>query len=305
MAIAAKFFTVALALGLVQLSLQSHFIQDDILAFPRYKVVVTREKVSNTDVSLKHAEVRCDIYIFRIVNMLFDTDTMSNPGFIEYHHDDILVGTTFFLHYSRCSSGARAFRKRKGGKHTRGNRARCQEDYRKGARVAGTHWIQLHSILYQRKCPPMEQNTHTHMDPKCKLIQFQKTHQYWAYEYCHNQYVRQFHVERSHDGKVEKEQETASFFLGLYPGLSKESLIHADKKAVAATTKKGHAAAGVKTELKKNGDQRYLVQKWGDGSRCDLTEKPRTIEVQVSCVCPSHCKHTHTHTDSIRFIVPL
>lgn len=57
MAIVAKFLTIALAFNLIQLSLQSHFIQDDILAFPRYKVVVTREKVSNTDVSLKHAEV--------------------------------------------------------------------------------------------------------------------------------------------------------------------------------------------------------------------------------------------------------
>lgn len=75
MAVAAKFFTIALALGLVHSSLQSHFIQDDILAFPRYKVVVTREKVSNTDVSLKHAEVRCDIS--RIAHALFVTDSMS------------------------------------------------------------------------------------------------------------------------------------------------------------------------------------------------------------------------------------
>lgn len=123
------------------------------------------------------------------------------------------------------------------------------------------------------------------------MIQSQKTHQYWAYEYCHNQYVRQFHVERSHDGKVEKEQETASFFLGLYPGLSKESLINVDKKALASTTKKNQAR--VKTELKKNGDQRYLVQKWGDGSRCDLTEKPRTIEVQVSFYGYNYIKYTN------------
>lgn len=58
MAIVAKIFIIALALNLVSLSLQSQFIQDDILAFPRYKVVVTREKVFNTDVSVKHAEVR-------------------------------------------------------------------------------------------------------------------------------------------------------------------------------------------------------------------------------------------------------
>lgn len=58
MATVAKIFTIALALNLVSFSLQSQFIQDDILAFPRYKVVVTREKVFNTDVSVKHAEVK-------------------------------------------------------------------------------------------------------------------------------------------------------------------------------------------------------------------------------------------------------
>jgi DUF971 family protein len=35
------------------------------------------------------------------------------------------------------------------------------------------------------------------------------------------------------------------------------------------------------TELKNEKEKRYLVQTWQDGSICDLTEKPRTIEVQV------------------------
>ncbi|KAI8080279.1 uncharacterized protein B0P05DRAFT_540700, partial [Gilbertella persicaria] len=92
---------------------------------------------------------------------------------------------------------------------------------------------------------------------------FTSSHQYWAYEYCHQQYVRQFHVERTHDGKVEKEQETASFYLGHYPAQPDQS--------------------SAPTELKSKGDQRYLVQTWKDGSECDLTERPRTIEVQYHC----------------------
>jgi P pilus assembly chaperone PapD len=82
---------------------------------------------------------------------------------------------------------------------------------------------------------------------------------------------------------VEKEQETASFYLGLYPGVAPAD-IDANNKAISSTkpiSKQGQSRAP--TELKGNGDQRYLVQTWKDGSKCDLTQKPRTIEVQVSC----------------------
>ncbi|GAN04823.1 glucosidase II beta subunit-like protein [Mucor ambiguus] len=233
MAIVAKFFTIALALNLVQSSLQSHFIQDDILAFPRYKVVVTREKVSNTDVSLKHAESSS--------NTIMMTSSLGQP-------------------FSCIIPDVQVEQERLEREKEESTQEETEQDVNK---------------IIEKGLELLEP-----IGSNCIRF-FTSTHQYWAYEYCHNQYVRQFHVERSHDGKVEKEQETASFFLGLYPGLSKESLVNAEKKAVAATTKKEHAR--VKTELKKNGDQRYLVQKWGDGSRCDLTEKPRTIEVQYHC----------------------
>lgn len=59
------------------------------------------------------------------------------------------------------------------------------------------------------------------------------------------------------DGKVEKEQETASFYLGIHPGTE------------------------TKTSMRKVGDKRYLVQQWANGSNCDLTGEPRQVEVQV------------------------
>lgn len=37
------------------------------------------------------------------------------------------------------------------------------------------------------------------------------------------------------------------------------------------------------TELQVKGDQRYLVQKLEDGTVCDLTNRPRTIEIQYHC----------------------
>lgn len=83
---------------------------------------------------------------------------------------------------------------------------------------------------------------------------------------------------------MEREQETASFYLGIYPG-SLDSIMPDDgnEKALAATNnmkpKKSNAKAP--TTLRKVGDQRYLVQEWKNGSNCDLTDKPRTVEVQV------------------------
>lgn len=35
------------------------------------------------------------------------------------------------------------------------------------------------------------------------------------------------------------------------------------------------------TSLRHVGDQRYLVQQWTGGTQCDLTGKPRSIEIQV------------------------
>jgi hypothetical protein len=52
-----KLLTITLILNLVASTLQSQFIQDDILAFPRYKIVLTRDKVSNADITIKNVEV--------------------------------------------------------------------------------------------------------------------------------------------------------------------------------------------------------------------------------------------------------
>lgn len=73
-----------------------------------------------------------------------------------------------------------------------------------------------------------------------------------------------------------------SFYLGVYPGLSQsdtQSLYDQNKASLKPATA-NHMKA--KTVLKNEKDERYLVQTWQDGSICDLTEKPRTIEVQVN-----------------------
>lgn len=72
--------------------------------------------------------------------------------------------------------------------------------------------------------------------------------------------------------------------MGIYPGLSQadaQSLYKSDDKAVSKPAIKPTRHAKAITQLKSDKEERYLVQTWQDGSVCDITEKPRTIEVQV------------------------
>jgi hypothetical protein len=41
-------------------------------------------------------------------------------------------------------------------------------------------------------------------------------------------------------------------------------------------------SAAANLELQRAADQRYLVQRWGDGTQCDKTGRKRQIEIQVS-----------------------
>lgn len=55
-------------------------------------------------------------------------------------------------------------------------------------------------------------------------------------------------------------------------------------------------------ELARGAGSRYLVQRWGDGTMCDKTGKPREVEVQVRhfdgsrhpmlCIYLNCCRHT-------------
>ncbi|CAE6488174.1 unnamed protein product [Rhizoctonia solani] len=42
-------------------------------------------------------------------------------------------------------------------------------------------------------------------------------------------------------------------------------------------------AAAANLELQRAADQRYLVQRWGDGTQCDKTGRKRQIEIQFHC----------------------
>ena len=93
---------------------------------------------------------------------------------------------------------------------------------------------------------------------------------WWSYSFCHNQEIKQFHQLPPQSGASmfppEEDPATASYVLGrANPGAG-----------VGGKSKRGDG-----TELQGSGELRYLVQKMGGGTICDITGKERRIEIQV------------------------
>ncbi|KAI8075592.1 hypothetical protein BDF21DRAFT_495097 [Thamnidium elegans] len=227
-----KLLTFTFIINLVVSSLAVQFVQDDILAFPRYKVVLTNEKISNANFK--------DVEIPSSSNSIIMTSASGQP-------------------FSCTIPNVQIEQERL---------EREKEEQAKETEQDLQATIERGLDLLE----PLGKNC---------IRFFASTQQYWTYEYCHNQYVRQFHIERSHDGKVEKEKETASFYLGVYPGAVTDTDKENQKALSFPNNKKSSSKAD--TVMRKVGDQRYLVQEWKNGSECDLTEKPRTVEVQFHC----------------------
>lgn len=101
---------------------------------------------------------------------------------------------------------------------------------------------------------------------------------WWSYSYCHNREVRQFHQKAPQSGVAiawppTEDPGTPSYVLGQ---------VNAEKRAKTEKQRgEGGPVKGEGTELQATGELRYLVQKLGGGTTCDLTRKERKIEIQV------------------------
>ncbi|KAI8975695.1 hypothetical protein BDF20DRAFT_625504 [Mycotypha africana] len=242
-----KLLTLTAVLSLVTSTIQTRFIQDDVLAFPRYKVVVTKDKIAQTDI-----------------------DAFKGREDKELNH--VIMTSSYGQPFSCVIPDVQIEQERIEREQQVAAKDETEEDRQRIIQKG----LELLEPIGQTSC----------------IKFFASTNQYWTYEYCHNRYIRQMHIERSYDGKVEKEHETASFYLGFHPGLRQgttdiQTKQHNDKAALIAKGNGAHQHqkqyGHLYTELRTLGDQRYLVQKWKDGSICDLTERPRTVEVQYHC----------------------
>lgn len=103
---------------------------------------------------------------------------------------------------------------------------------------------------------------------------------WWSYSFCYGKEIVQFHAQpRGNDGGPPVPDENSQeYVLGR---------VHAPKSQQqsqkGASEEETKSLAPPNSELQVKGDQRYLVQRLDGGTICDLTNRPRTIEVQYHC----------------------
>ncbi|KAK4443994.1 glucosidase II beta subunit-like protein-domain-containing protein [Podospora aff. communis PSN243] len=107
---------------------------------------------------------------------------------------------------------------------------------------------------------------------------------WWSYSFCYGKEIVQFHAQPSgvNGGPPVKEPKTPEYVLGRTKALSKPKGQQANgAQNTGAEGSKGVTSSNM--ELMVKGDQRYLMQRLDGGTICDLTGRPRTIEIQYHC----------------------
>ncbi|KAH1588056.1 Protein OS-9 [Aspergillus fumigatus] len=102
---------------------------------------------------------------------------------------------------------------------------------------------------------------------------------WWSYSFCYKKQIKQFHALPSGPGVPNyppiEDSTTHSFVLGRFPNSGDDEDLEGDAEHKKTTTDVA--------ELQTKGGSRYLVQRLGGGTKCDLTGKDRKIEVQFHC----------------------
>ncbi|KAK0634422.1 glucosidase II beta subunit-like protein-domain-containing protein [Bombardia bombarda] len=114
---------------------------------------------------------------------------------------------------------------------------------------------------------------------------------WWSYTFCYGKSIVQFHALPSGIKGTPPVRDPTSeeYVLGtaLAPPQtttkSTNSRPNSSQDQKQAGADAANSIAPPNTELQVKGDQRYLVQRLEGGSICDLTGRPRTIEVQYHC----------------------
>ncbi|KAF1813582.1 hypothetical protein P152DRAFT_456964 [Eremomyces bilateralis CBS 781.70] len=101
---------------------------------------------------------------------------------------------------------------------------------------------------------------------------------WWSYSFCFNDGVKQFHPLSTERGGPAyppiEDSSVDSYVLGVFPEPS-------DGKGYTTSRRQSEETGLAKLETR--GEKRYLVQKLGGGTQCDLTGRERRIEVQFHC----------------------
>mmetsp|Transcript_21784 Transcript_21784/g.54290 ORF Transcript_21784/g.54290 Transcript_21784/m.54290 type:complete len:429 (-) Transcript_21784:320-1606(-) len=122
---------------------------------------------------------------------------------------------------------------------------------------------------------------------------FYRLEGWWTYEFCFPKSIRQFHQEKiKSSGQPDSTSVTQDYLLGRYwsPDTASSSKQPPPPPAEAEAPKEGAVkpaqdASLLRGELLEDAKTRrvYWKQVYGNGTHCDLTEKPRESEVRLQC----------------------
>lgn len=109
---------------------------------------------------------------------------------------------------------------------------------------------------------------------------------WWSYSFCYNSQVTQFHQLPPQPGRPhyppQRDPKTAQYVLGRVRGNEQDLQgDYVNEVVEMHTGANGHIPP--RTEIQAKGDTRYLVQRMEGGTTCDLTGRPRRIEIQYHC----------------------
>ncbi|KAJ2089108.1 Protein OS-9 [Coemansia sp. RSA 986] len=111
--------------------------------------------------------------------------------------------------------------------------------------------------------------------------------EYWTFEYCHNMYVRQFHRNApDQNGQVLEVEYKLGEYANRKPISAKAGDDGPDGSSELTYTDDSDAVRT--TQLSTIGRNRFLTQVWGGGTMCDITRRPRQVEVQFHCDVNGH-----------------
>ncbi|KAK9463931.1 uncharacterized protein V1516DRAFT_669067 [Lipomyces oligophaga] len=112
---------------------------------------------------------------------------------------------------------------------------------------------------------------------------------WWTYSFCHKVGVKQFHQEALQKGIThyppKEDRNFVSYYLGQVPvqNQASEHFDHADDGKPLKNNLLSSEVSADDISVQTSGEVRYLVQKIGKGTLCDLTDRERKIEIQFHC----------------------
>ncbi|KAK9447153.1 glucosidase II beta subunit-like protein-domain-containing protein [Limtongia smithiae] len=218
-------------------------VQDDILAFPQYQIYMTNDYITELDAAA-------------LMTAAPETDTTGKPPIYEIvtlQHQKFLCALPVLEPQAMLNASQKELSK--------------SEEERELSRAQTNGWDLLEPLS----------GTCLYYDAG-----------WWTYSFCHKVEVKQFHQLIPRKGSrpypPKEDPNNKSYILGRVA--ERHAVVTAPGDEGAATHQHQPLATAslvVDATVQAAGEIRYLVQKLGGGTVCDLTGRERKIEIQFHC----------------------